>query len=178
MGRPSWSSRFVAEQCLALIVESFTRSGTWKCDSGTTGTSSWTVPQGSLGKVDYTIQNDADGLAIRVPRQDARLCGELRLLEESLIPVTTTRPHLGGKRHWFQCPIVRDGKLCGKRVGRLYLPPGASVFGCRDCHNLTYWKSQTHDKRRDALARNPLALLATLREDLKRVMLGPRRVGR
>jgi hypothetical protein len=158
MGRPCWSSRLTVEQCLPLTVESFNRSGTWKCPSGTTDNSSWTVSQGSLGKVDYSIQNDADGLAIRIRRQDALLCGELRLLEECLIPVTTTRPHLGGKRHWFRCPILRDGKVCGRRAGRLYLPPGASVFGCRDCHNLTYWKSQTHDKSEDALARNLFAL--------------------
>ena len=162
MGRPCWSSRLTVEQCLALTVGSFRRSGTWECTSGTTGTSSWSVPQGSLGKVYYAIHNDGYGLAIRIPRQDARLCGELRPLEESLIPVTTTRAYLGGKRHWFRCPMVREGKTCGKRVGRLYLPPGASVFGCTDCHNLTYWKSQTHDKRKDALARNSLGLLATL----------------
>ncbi len=168
MGRSRWSRRFVVEQCLPMIVESFNRSGTWKCASETTGTTTWTSSQGLLGKLDYRIHNEGDWLALRILRQDAPLCGGLSLLEESLIPVTTTRPHLGGKRHWFQCPIVRDGKICGRRVGRLYLPPGASVFGCRDCHNLTYWKSQTHDKRKGALARNPLALLATLREDLER----------
>ncbi|MGA8216889.1 MAG: hypothetical protein WB799_25115 [Candidatus Sulfotelmatobacter sp.] len=160
--------RLKVEQCLPLRVESFNRSGTWECPSGTTGTSSWTVPQGSLGKIDYTIQNDADGLAIHIHRQDARLCGELRLLEESLIPVTTTRPHFGGKRHWFKCPIVRDGKPCGKRVGRLYLPPGTPAFGCRHCHNLTYRSAREHDKRKGALARNALSRLAAL-ENLARI---------
>ncbi len=178
MGRPSWTTRLTVEDCLPLAVESFRRSGTWKCASGTTGTTTWTSSQGLVGKVDYTIHRDGDAVAIRIHRQDARICGELRLLEESLIAVTTTRPHLGGKRHRFQCPMVREGKTCGRRVGRRYLPPGASVFGCRDCYNLTYWKSQTHDKRRDALAQNPLALLAAFRQDLKRVMPGPRREGR
>jgi len=38
-------------------------------------------------------------------------------------------------RHWFKCP------LCGRRSFKLYLPPGGTVFGCRDCHHLTYTSS-------------------------------------
>ncbi|MGA8215918.1 MAG: hypothetical protein WB799_20160 [Candidatus Sulfotelmatobacter sp.] len=117
-----------------------------------------------MGKIDYTIQNDTDGLAIRISRQDARLCGELRLLEESLIPITTTPSHLGGKRHWFKCPIVRDGKTCGRRVGRLYLPPGAPAFGCRHCHNLTYRSAREHNKRKGALARNAFVTAGGVRK--------------
>ena len=27
---------------------------------------------------------------------------------------------------------------CGRRAGKLYLPPVAKYFGCRLCHDLTY----------------------------------------
>lgn len=159
MGRPRWSSRLTVEQCLPLTVESYHRARTWECTSGATGTTSWTSSQGFLGKAGYTIQNDTDGLAIRIPHQYARICGELRLLEECLIPITATRPYLGGSRHWFRCPVVRNGKPCSRRVGRLYLPPGATAFGCRHCYYLTYWSAQRHDKRKAALARSLRAWL-------------------
>jgi hypothetical protein len=44
----------------------------------------------------------------------------------------TTRPHMGGLRWWFTCP------LCRRRVRKLFLPPRASYFGCRFCHALSY----------------------------------------
>ena len=42
--------------------------------------------------------------------------------------------YFGGVRYWFQCP----GGDCGKRVAKLYLPPGKLQFLCRHCHNLIY----------------------------------------
>lgn len=44
----------------------------------------------------------------------------------------------GGKRYWFQCGLYTSNVFCGRRVGSLYLPPGASYFGCRHCHNISY----------------------------------------
>jgi hypothetical protein len=43
-----------------------------------------------------------------------------------------TKPHFGGNRTWHVCP------LCGSRVGKLFMPPGQSRWGCRKCHNLAY----------------------------------------
>jgi len=66
--------------------------------------------------------------------------------------LTTTRPHFGGLRWWFCCPLRVEGRPCGRRVGKLYLPPGGRYFGCRHCHGLTYTSCQ--DSRRfDALYR-------------------------
>jgi hypothetical protein len=66
--------------------------------------------------------------------------------------------HLGGCRWWGRYPLQRDGIECGRRVGKLYVPPGSRYFGCRRCHDLTYTSVQEHDKRVDALRRNPEAL--------------------
>lgn len=79
-----------------------------------------------------------------------------------LVEVTTSRPTFGGRRFWFRCPVVRSSSCCGRRVGRLYLRAGEQVFGCRHCCCLTYRSAQTHDKRKDALARNPIALALAL----------------
>ncbi len=45
------------------------------------------------------------------------------------IRLTWVDCHLGGKRHWFICPL----KICNRRVAILY---GGSVFSCRRCYNL------------------------------------------
>jgi len=64
-------------------------------------------------------------------------------------PLVTTRPHYGGLRWWFQCPNTK----CGRRVGKLYMPPGEHLFLCRHCHDLAYQSSQEHDKGLDAYRR-------------------------
>jgi hypothetical protein len=37
---------------------------------------------------------------------------------------------------------VVNGTPCRRRVGMLYLPPSASYYGCRNCHELTYTSCQ------------------------------------
>ncbi len=59
------------------------------------------------------------------------------------VRLLTTKPHFGGARSWFACPFSsKDGEPCGRRVGKLYLPPGELRFGCRECHSLTYRSTQ------------------------------------
>ena len=52
------------------------------------------------------------------------------------VKLTTTHCNYGGTRYWFICPLVRNGKYCGKRVGVLY--KNGDYFGCRHCYDLTY----------------------------------------
>jgi len=40
----------------------------------------------------------------------------------------------GGLRYLFLCPV----QGCGRRTAKLYLPNGSRIFGCRQCHNVTY----------------------------------------
>lgn len=53
-----------------------------------------------------------------------------------MVFLDATPCHFGGKRDWFTCPIIKDGKYCERRVGILYLADG--FFACRHCLNLTY----------------------------------------
>jgi len=48
------------------------------------------------------------------------------------VRLTWTRPHYGGVRWWLVCPMTN------KRAAKLYLPPGAHQFACREAHDLTY----------------------------------------
>lgn len=155
MGRCRWTSRLTVEECaLFLCVASFHRAGTFVCLAGTISAVTWKESGGAtLGGLECRVErNEGTGLALYIRRQCPRLN---TVVEDQLIPVTTVRPYLGGKRFWFVCG-------CGQRVGRLYLPMGQQVFRCRHCYNLTYQSAQTHDQRRDALSRDPFALLAAL----------------
>ena len=49
-----------------------------------------------------------------------------------MVRLVSTRPNYGGRRWWFVCPLV------GRRVAKLYLPPGARLFGSGDAYGLTY----------------------------------------
>jgi hypothetical protein len=75
------------------------------------------------------VYEDGDGENVRVP-----------------VLLQRTRPTFGGRRWWFTCPLVVNGVPCGRRVGKLYLPPGAQYFGCRHCHDLTYQSAQEAHK--------------------------------
>jgi hypothetical protein len=44
---------------------------------------------------------------------------------EQRIALVSTVPHFGGRRWWMLCPLT------GRRVGKLYMPPGAAKFGSR-----------------------------------------------
>ncbi|MGE0713360.1 MAG: hypothetical protein AB7N76_35815 [Planctomycetota bacterium] len=45
-----------------------------------------------------------------------------------------------GRRRWFVCPV------CARRCAVLYLPPGASAFRCRRCHELSYRVQQRRSR--------------------------------
>jgi hypothetical protein len=70
------------------------------------------------------------------------------------IQLVTTRCHLGGVRWWFICPLVTNGKVCNRRVRKLYLR--GNYFGCRHCHKLAYTSSQESDGRVYAMLRRGL----------------------
>lgn len=151
MGRHRWTNRLTVEDCtLFLCVASFHRAEAFACPPGTTSALTWTRASGEwLGRLECRVEHSGlTGLAIYIRRKCARITASV---DEQLVPVTTVRPHLGGKRFWFVC-------ACGRRAGRLYLPPGQRIFGCRRCCNLAYRSAQTHDQRLYDLARNPFAL--------------------
>lgn len=52
------------------------------------------------------------------------------------VQLIETPCHFGGTRFWFECPLGKGGKVCGRRVGVLY--KDGDYFGCRHCYNLTY----------------------------------------
>ncbi len=59
------------------------------------------------------------------------------------VPVVWSSCRFGGERPFFQCPGVKNGEACGRRVLKLY--SGGKYFLCRICHDLGY-VSQTMDE--------------------------------
>jgi hypothetical protein len=54
------------------------------------------------------------------------------------MPITIDWPpcHLGGKRPFFICPGVVNGRACCRRVAKLFL--ARRYFLCRHCHRVAY----------------------------------------
>ena len=99
----------------------------------------WSREGEDAGVVDCVLDIDGDSpfMILEYGFRDGRDPVRLRVNFESM-PMRFGRP-----RWWFICPLTVNGRRCGRRVGKLYLPPRERLWGCRTCHNLTYKSSQT-----------------------------------
>lgn len=143
MGRRPWTLRLTVEECLCLNVTELRVAGTFDATPGTKGSISWESGLEGIrfGPLRFEAWKDwAGSVAIRVPAQRLNLAGMSMRSPGQTVRLAVTRPHFGGERCWFLCE-------CGKRVGRLYLPPEQSIFRCRHCHDLTYRSAQEHNTR-------------------------------
>ena len=130
--------------CRTLSVKSLKMMGVFDVDrSGEVFSIRWVNEFGEdAGKVSIIPQVHSSGNGNKTSlRVDIEGC-----VTGQDISITTTPCHYGGVRHWFLCPAVVDGVLCEDRVGVLYLPPAAKVFGCRCCYGLTYESCQQSHK--------------------------------
>jgi|SRR5579883_419056 len=107
-----------------------------------------------VSSVGYQVLGAGDERVLRVHyRWTNQVRGEIDV--DLRVPVETTPLPRGGVRWWGRCPVSHGGETCHRRVGKLYLPPGSTSFGCRTCHGLTYETRQTYDKRAARLLDNP-----------------------
>ena len=119
----------------------------WSC--------SWRRGQEVLASIGYRLEAiTGSRWALRFNYTSLEPTGE-KTNHEYSVPLDCTPCHFGGVRWWFICSLVVEGAHCGRRVRKLYLPPGARYFGCRTCHNLTYKSAQEHDKRVHGFLRLP-----------------------
>ena len=44
------------------------------------------------------------------------------------IKLESTKLHWGSDRWWFICPLMKNGRPCYPRVGKLYLPTVMNIF--------------------------------------------------
>ncbi len=135
------------EDGLSLDVGKLVRDGILNSSETYGGSLTWrSTRSGEVrGSVSFDRRRVGDELLFIVRYTVTRRNGE-KVDVENRIPCETTPLHFGGVRWWFRCPS------CGRRAGKLHLPPSALRFACRTCHDLAYTSSQEHDKKMDALA--------------------------
>lgn len=108
---------------------------------GAIGTLTWTSANGRESSIKYSVHGygDSETITLHYRWRDS---------EDVNIPIrlTTTPTQFSGRRWWFICPLIVCDISCHRRVGKIYLPPGAKYFGCRKCHDLTYTSCQEAHK--------------------------------
>jgi hypothetical protein len=110
------------------------------------GAFAWTWSSGKQSSVGYFLTwDDEPTITLHYRWGDSQ---DVRIL----VRLQTTPTQFSGERWWFTCPLIVGGVACNRRVGKLYLPPGAHYFGCRKCHDLTYESCQEahREERRSA----------------------------
>jgi hypothetical protein len=165
--------RAVVEDCLFLNADKWTRDGLLRANVHLCGSWGWTFPGGRECSIGFAVNTTDMGdpwarLSFTVTQTGDWVDHRVRLL--------TTHPHFGGLRWWFVCPLTVAGRPCGRRVGKLYLPPRANRFGCRHCHRLTYTSCQ-ESRKFDCVFRRVARATGMDFEDVKEGMmaLGDRR---
>jgi hypothetical protein len=155
------------EDCEALDANRWMREGILAGGVRRLGRWRWVYHGGRENSIGYDVETlDPDRQFVRLFYTVTQRATQEKEALDYRVRLTTTRPRFGGLRWWFICPLVVSGRACGRRVGKLYLPPGSRFFGCRACHGLTYHSAQTHDSRVSRLRRDP-ELLAAILDDLK-----------
>ena len=144
------TKKTTVEECRILEAARWQREGIIGPDRMWAGGWQWTDAHTGEKKASIGVEvlTGATWGQVRLHYRVTPPGGEGRDLDYTA-PLVTTRPHYGGLRWWFQCPNTK----CGRRVGKLYMPPGEHLFLCRHCHDLAYQSSQEHDKGLDAYRR-------------------------
>ena len=150
------TKKTTVDDCLSLDANRSMREGILRAGVHAAGSWRWTYPSGSSFCVHYDVRTlDMDRPRMRLSYSWTWGAEGEPQSADYHVRLATTRPRFGGLRWWFVCPLLVRGQTCNRRVGKLYLPSRQRYFGCRRCHDLTYASAQTHDKRVDALRRNP-----------------------
>jgi len=137
------SKKWTVEECLTLDINYLTREGILlDGKEGYSYTMRYFRHNVEYASIGYTVGERV------IPNYEPfkTISPNYQLNGESIPPyeivLYPTKPHFGGKRYWFLCPLTHGGKPCMRKVSKLYLPTGARHFGCRHCYDLTYESAQ------------------------------------
>jgi hypothetical protein len=157
------------EECLAWDICGLTRAGAFQARVGTPCNIIWRDADGKeIFRVNFWFESTPADLSIRVSYQIGGLGSVPVSYRIGLVSVPC---HMGGAKRLFSCPGKVSESPCGRRARKLYLVDGRWV--CCACGDLMYLACRQHDKRKDALLRDPTALILALEsEDLKQRFLG------
>lgn len=158
-----WGRKRTVESCLRLDLAKAFKNPKIASGQRYSGSLSWTrnTQDENIATVSFTLNTLEEWEEYLNLRYTLRREGQEEPLEVDMeISLETTKPHFGGLRWWFQCPLVIQGHSCMRRVRTIFLPRHGNYFGCRHCYNLTYHSSQTHDARVDFMRKRLPEILA------------------
>ena len=158
------SKATTVEECLALPTTHVRAALSAVADDGQIrrfGGLQWGIRGEVTSSIGYTVFARGRVPVVRLQYTVTRLGGDKTSYDYQVLAVSTV-PHFGGRRWWWICPLMKSGVSCWRRVGKLYKPPGAVYFGCRQCYELTYTSAQEHDPRVSRLANDPMALYVAM----------------
>jgi len=146
------SRKFTVDDCRSLSIFTLNHSGLFKTELYQSGSFVWQNQYfaKTIFSVDFQLNTMTKRPWLHLFYNLTRPNGERHEVDYEIF-LRTTPCHFGGFRWWFTCPLSVKGHVCGKRVAKLYLPPGSHYFGCRHCYDLTYKSTQENDKRVNAL---------------------------
>lgn len=127
-----------AEECRSLDVRRWQREGI--LEPGRVFGWAWHRDGREISSIGVAVLRDAVELSYSVESE-----GRIEDVRYT-VPFSWTACNFGGKRPWFVCPGVVNGRYCGRRVAKLYLK--RRYFLCRHCHDLTYESRQIAQKYR------------------------------
>ena len=146
-GRPT------ADASLRIDLAWLLRTGRVRENQHLVGTLQWTCGGHNSGSISYqAIMHEPDRERLNLSYTNTRQ-GERRD-ERQTVYLTHTVPNYGGKRWWMLCPVN------GRRVGKLYLPPGGDIFASRQAWRLGY------QCQRDAVRDRPFERLFRLQKKM------------
>ena len=140
MIKKAHTSRLTTSQCKSISVKLlkkhlyFFRGG-----KGSVSWSNFLIPgKDSIG---FFVSMSADEEHVRFVYGRKDWFSKEKVDLDYVVKLTPTRCFFGGRRWWLRCPLEKDGQVCNRRVGILYLG-GGNYFGCRHCYRLAYESSQ------------------------------------
>lgn len=136
-------SKAIAEQSSALKISFLNSHGYLNKDySYQSGYLTWTRGSSeNKNSIGFSVHRDNWGtgeekIYIRLKYTHTNRRTEEKSDMDLKVPLTTTPCNLGGVRYWFVCPLSKNGRYCGRRVGVLYSI--GKWFGCRHCGEIAY----------------------------------------
>jgi len=146
---PSGSKKSTVEDSLVLAIGPYFERQSPKLWSGT---SRWLRNEQVVSSLEFQFELSADGLVMTLHYSVQGEAVRLPIMiQKSVTP-------FGGARHWFTCPLRRNGIACLRRCHKLYAAPGSKYFGCRHCNLASSaWNRSLHScksfemQRRDEL---------------------------
>ncbi len=168
-GRGVLNRKSRVDEVRSIDILDLQRKGVFSKGSSWSWTSSWSRNGEVVAFISYRVEageNGPSGLRFMysIGEKDT---GEKKDYDY-VISVVATPCNFGGKRWWYMCPLVVNGRSCRRRCRIVYMPPGAEYFGCRECHRLTYESRQRHREKFYEGFEKPYKTVDVLQEELAR----------